>query len=564
MTTPTARPTVSLLYPPGAGVRGRPSRAALDETDLGLAPIIRALDIDGRHGRFVAGVLGELCADPHTITYRQDMLDDLLRLPELAAACAGVLPHLGELAGAGRTQRWGDDIPLLQVAGRLAELDGYVGCVEGLCSALDAAGGALRAAGWLALRDELAASRADPDYQRLAAELPGLRAQLDQAGSVTLGINLDPQLRPESATVVSINRGRFAGKGTLLDALFGPRTAADAIRGITALYKADESRPRTPEHELFRDLSRLLERVAAPVAAMIATFTRLSGAGLAAIEPELAFYLGAARLVGELRAAGLALCRPEIAPAEERACTVSRIYSLDLALRLRAAHGPAGLAAALVTSDVAFGPGATLFILTGPNSGGKTTFIRAVGQAQALFQAGLPVPGTSARISPVDAIFTHFASAERLDSGGGRLAQELERLAQIFRSASGRSLVLLNEPLASTDHTSARALGRDLAAGLLLLGARAIYVTHLHELVDDALAINRAAPGAGAVSLVAGSALDADGTQPAPTYTIAPGRPQPPGYAAELARRHGLSLSQIAQTLRERGVVDGDDSEGGV
>ncbi len=284
--TSTTRPTVSLLYPPGPSAPAAPGRAPLDETDLGLASIIRALDIDGRHGRFVAGVLNGLCADPRVIGYRQDVLDDLLRLPELAAGCAGVLPQLGELAGAGRTQRWGDAIPLLQVAERLAELDGYVSCVEGLWAALATVGDTLRAAGWLALRDELAATRRDADYQRLAAELPGLRAQLDQAGSVTLGINLDPQLRPELATIVSINGGRFAGKGTLLDALFGRQAAADAVRGITALYKADEGRPRTPEHELFRDLDQLLERVVAPVVAAVTSFTRMNSGWLTALESE--------------------------------------------------------------------------------------------------------------------------------------------------------------------------------------------------------------------------------------------------------------------------------------
>jgi hypothetical protein len=548
----------SLLYPTGAN-RGPAGRLAPNADDLGLQPIVRALDYDGRHGRFVAGVLAELADDPAVIGYRQDVLDDLLRLPELAAACAAALPKLGELAEAGRARRWGDDIPLVRVAERLAELDNYFSCVDQLWAALESAGGAARSAALLALRAYLAAARARPDYRRLAEELPRLRAQLEQAGSVTLGINLDPQLRPESATIVSINPGKFAGKGSLLERLFGERAATDALRGISALYKAEEGgRQRAPEHDLFRDMSRLLERVAAPVASALADYARVSGAALAGLAPELAFYLGAARLANDLRAAGLALCRPALAPAEERACAITGLYSLDLALRLRAEKGPAGLADTIVPNDVAFGPGARIFILTGPNSGGKTTFTRAIGQAQALFQAGLLVPGRRARISPVDGIFTHFAAAEQLNIGGGRLAEELERLALLFQRATPASLLLLNEPLASTDHGAARALCRDVLSGLRLLGARAIFVTHLHELVDDALDGEGSARGV--VSLAAGyTTPDGNGAALAPSYVIVPGRPHVASYAAELARRHGLSREQIEAMLRERGVADDDN-----
>ena len=237
---------------------------------------------------------------------------------------------------------------------------------------------------------------------------------------------------------------------------------------------------------------------------------------------------------------------------------IEGIYSLDLALRLRASRGAAGLAQLVVPNDVAFAPDATIFILTGPNSGGKTTYTRAIGQAQVLFQAGLPVPGRRARISPVDGVFTHFAAPERLDVGGGRLAEELERLAEIFRQAGPASLVLLNEPLTSTDYAAARVLCRDIVAGLRLLGARVIFVTHLYELVDDVLSSDALAPGV--VSLVAGVVpREGNGAEPAPNYLIAPGRPQIVGYAGELARQHGLSLDQIAATLRERGIASDSD-----
>lgn len=536
----------SLLYPPGHD-RRRSGRAAPSEADLGLGAIIRALDYDGRNSRFVASVLAELPTDSALIAYRQDVLDDFIRLPALAAGCAALLPQLADLANLGRASHWSDPIPLVQVGDRLAELDSYITCVEGLLAALD--GAALRSEALRALQAFLVATRAAPDYARLAAELPALRAQLNQAGSVTLGINLDGQLRPEAATLVAISPQRFAARGSLLERLFGDR-AADAVRGITALYKAEDNRQRAAEHELFRDLSRLLERVAAPVADALASYARINGAPLAALAPELAFFLGAARLAGELRATGLALCRPEIAGSEEQACQIDGSYNLDLALRLRSSPAHPSV----ITNQVNFAPDALIAIVTGPNSGGKTTYTRAVGQAFVLAQAGLLVPGARARISPADAIYSHFAAPERSDIGGGRLAEELERLAQIFHQASPHSLVLLNEPLASTDHGAARALGRDVLAGLQLLGARAIFVTHLYELVDDLLGGD--APASGIVSLVAQVGASPEGSDaPEPSYQIVPGFPQPAGYAAELARRHGLSREQLLATLRERGLA---------
>src|SRR4029079_14647380 len=142
----TQAPVPSLLHPV-AGATHASGRPAPSEADLGLAPIIRALDFDGRHGRFVASVLAELCDDPAVIGYRQDLLDDLLRLPDLVSNIAGVLPQLGELANISRASNWGENIPLLHVATRLAELDGYVTCVDRLGAALDAAGADLHATG---------------------------------------------------------------------------------------------------------------------------------------------------------------------------------------------------------------------------------------------------------------------------------------------------------------------------------------------------------------------------------------------------------------------------------
>jgi DNA mismatch repair protein MutS len=543
---------LSLLRPAGYAPEAGNTRVLPDEADLGLTSIIRALDIDGRHSRTVSAVLGELNSDPVVISYRQDVLYELLRLPGIVQQFSLALPNLTELAMVGRTKQWGETQPLPQVVGRLAELEIYVNCVEGLWSALGSYQGTTSngSTGLLGLRAGLQRVRNESVYQGLAAELPRLRASLREASSITLGINLDAQLRPESATIVSVNQERFSGKGTLLQRLLGDRAAAEAQRSSRNLYPANDNRPNTPEHELFRELDRILEKVARPVAETLARYTKVSSAWLAALGPEIAFYLGAVRLVKEMDQAGLALCRPAIAPAAENAGKASGLYSLDLALRLKGLKRQAEV----VPNEVEFSASGHIFIVTGPNSGGKTTYTRAVGQAQVLFQAGLPVPATAARFSPVDAIFTHFAREERAEASGGRLAQELKSLSNLFRQASCNSLILLNEPLTGTDHISARSLGKDLLAGLKLLGARAIFVTHLHELLEDtALDI---ASGGGIVSLVAvASAPVENGSAFNPTYKIIPGLPRALANAAELARQHGLSLPQITRTLRERGLI---------
>jgi DNA mismatch repair protein MutS len=531
----------SMLWPDGAPRGGE--KVSWD-ADLALEPVARALALAPRHLGATRAVLTALCVDPAVIARRQDALDDLLAAPELAARLEGLLPSLGAAAAAG-TSRWAGEAGIFQVAGRLSELEAYIAATRALLAALDAAGPGLRAA-WRELADDLAAAAAAPEFQALEAELPALRAQLERAGSVTLGVNLDAQLRPESATLLGISPERFGGPRSLLGRLLGPERAQQA--GSTPLRQAGERQAFGPDRQLFLDLSQLLDEVAAPVAEALTRFARVSGSALGALEGELAFLLGAARLVGALRAEGYPLARPAIAPPEERRFVAEGLYNLELALRLRAAPPAEGVPAAPVANPAAFDEAGRVFVLTGPNRGGKTTFARAVGLAHVLAQAGLPVPAASARLSPADAIFTLFPAAEQARTGMGRLDEEAAAMAVIFRRASARSLVILNEPLGSTSPREAVAIARDVLCGLRILGARAILVTHLHELAREAESLNAVVSGPSRVaSLVAG----------ARTYTIAPGLPEGLSYAADIALAHGLHLSQIERTLHERGVAPG-------
>jgi DNA mismatch repair ATPase MutS len=158
-------------------------------------------------------------------------------------------------------------------------------------------------------------------------------------------------------------------------------------------------------------------------------------------------------------------------------------------------------------------------------------------------------------MSPVDAVFTHFPGKESASPGKGRLDEEAERLAAIFQRATPRSLVLLNEALAGTSTLEALALARDALRGLHLLGARAIYVTHLHELAAYADEINQTTSGDGTVaSLVAGvDGQKSNGrTGQHPTFRIRPGPPLAFSYASAIAEQHGISFPQLQELLERR------------
>ena len=554
-------PHLSLLWPPGSSPQAA-TGARLDAqalADLDLSETIHALGgQDSRRERFVRDVLSAPYAGPAVIVYRADALDDLLADAALRAALRDLLPRLESLTETYRPRSSGS--PLTHLARRLSALEMFVEVALELQDVL--AGVTRRADALDSIHASLRDLTARPEFAALRAELPGLRQQLAGVRSVTVGVNLSPDLEPETAALLALHPEPIAGHATLLARLLGRRGGEG---GLTPLRGSDLS----PDNRLLRDLRGLLDRVVAPVERALERFATISPGLLAGLAPELALLLGAADLTLRLREADLPVCRPSPAPDEERACTVEEGYHLSLALRLldRRRASPDD-APPVVTNDMVFDDRqGRVWILTGPNRGGKTTYTRAVGQIHVLAQAGLPVPARSARLSPVDGVYTHFPSRESATPGRGRLDDEAAGLAAIFARATPRSLILLNEVLAGTSTVEALDLAIDVVRGLRLLGARAVYVTHLHELAQQVDELNARTEGAALVgSLVAEAAPNLDpNAEAAPdgtdrpahrrTFRVHPGPPRGSSYASDIAAQHGISYPQLARLLQERGIL---------
>lgn len=534
-------PPISLMWPPGAKVK-QPLSGAW-EADLGLDELVNALTSDRRYIPFIRHTLAALISDETVIRWRQAVIADFIHNPPLVESIQTLLPRFASLRHnpslMGNRQR----NLLLETSDRLSELDLYTALVADIHGALENA--KLESSALAEIRGHLAVLLDNPHFQELRQQLHELRSPLENIRSLTVGINLDLELKPLSAVLLAINDESFGEPASFLERVIGLRNSDIEENGIAPLHHLPQDREMRFLTPLFQDLDRLMTQVAQPIARALTRYARLSSASLANLENELAFFTAAAHMAQSLSQRSIPFCLPEIAPPDSRLIEVQALMNILLCAKQ----------AQPVASDAQFNQQGRIAVLTGPNSGGKTTYLRAVGLAQAMFQAGLFVPARHASMSPVDTILTHFPALENRQQG--RLAEEAGRLREIFQKITPQSLVLLNETFSSTAAGEAMYLAQDILCGLRALGVRAIYATHLVELAEHISELQSMVAGeSDFFSLVAGVRFD-DAGQAVPTFQITRGLPLGRSYAEEIARRHGISLEQIL-ALRDNSPQPGD------
>jgi len=309
----------------------------------------------------------------------------------------------------------------------------------------------------------------DDDLQALEHHLEALRFRAGVHARVRLGtankgsdhrLRLDPA-RGSRAT----SAGRWWPLARARHAAFAglPGAARRANTGIIRLEPGSPNALRALEALRDRCLERTAEALQDGVDRLTTFFETLRA--------EAAFYLGALNLAERLRELAVATCLPEPAPAHERALTAEGL--LDPCLALQASAAP-------VENDLA-ADGASLLVVTGANQGGKSTFLRAVGVAQLLLQAGLFVPARAFRASLAPGVFSHFRREEDRTMTRGKLDEELARVRAIADDLAPDALLLLNESFAATNEREGSEIARQVVDALTQAGVRVAFVTHLDE-----------------------------------------------------------------------------------
>lgn len=136
-----------------------------------------------------------------------------------------------------------------------------------------------------------------------------------------------------------------------------------------------------------------------------------------------------------------------------------------------------------IPNDTHFNDAQSVHILTGPNMGGKSTYLRQVALITILAQAGSFVPAAAANLFLADRVFTRIGAGDNLAEGKSTFLVEMEETAVICRDATPQSLVILDEVGRGTSTFDGLAIAQAVVEYIVThLRSRCLFATHYHEL----------------------------------------------------------------------------------
>ena len=483
--------------------------------------------------------------DPAVITYRNQTFADMLNNPTLVDTLHRLVPVLQDITELRRLENDIDDDTASYLSS-MTEIELYITCVDILHKGMTAVKDNLRGVAFKRLCDCVIELAESDYYRELNQKLSELTRRVREIKSVTIGVNLDAQLRPAQAGVLSINAQPFKS-GEVLEKILRLNFKEDEYTCIASLVPFGKKQTDNQKtalslafnsaiNDVYRSSLRSWKKI-------VQTYVLENTDFLLGLMPEIEFVVKGTQLQRQLLDRGCPLCVPTLMPTEERVFRATELYNPAVALKLREGED-------VVPNDICFDEtpeNAMIYVLTGPNRGGKSVITCAIGLCQAMLQLGMYLPAKDCEISPADGIFTHFPTGADDTIDKGRLGEECARLGEIFDAVTSRSLVLLDESLSSTGSFEASYIAAEVLAGLAQAGCRCLFSTHLHELASEIDRINEESAKNGGVridTLVAGIE---EGKR---SFRIVRAKPDGKSYARDIAERYGLTYKNILEKIR--------------
>ena len=462
--------------------------------------LLKAIDrtVTGGGARLLSERLMSPLTDPDAIAGRQDSVAFMLSEPSLCDRLRDGLKRVPDMPRAlsrlalerGGPRDLGAILQGIATAGEVAALLGAAALPQELAAAvvdLKALPNGLADLLGAMLSEDLPLLKRDGGFLKARAvpELDEVRALRDQSRRVIAGLQLQ---YAEETGIKSLKIKHNNVLGYFIEVSAGnsgTMTEGEAAKARFIHRQTMASAMRFTTTELADLETRIANAAGQALAIELEAFERMTAEVVAAAEPIKA----AARALAVIDvAAGLAAlaeeqgyCRPLVDDSSMFSIVAGRHPVVEQALRRQSASP-------FIANDCNLSPSETgsdgaIWLLTGPNMGGKSTFLRQNALIAILAQMGSFVPAGAAHIGVVDRLFSRVGASDDLARGRSTFMVEMVETAAILNQATERSLVILDE------------IGRGTATfdGLSIAWAavehlhevnrcRALFATHFHEL----------------------------------------------------------------------------------
>jgi hypothetical protein len=393
--------------------------------------------------------------DPEAIVYRQRILADCIAEPEIIRAmyaiAVGAIEDKRGLWG----YSFGSQYPASILSGAVKHLGAYVVRLKELRKIADEHAGRFHSDGLTTLFRTLQRDLDDEYFQTISYHLKQLRFRDGELISAELG--------PDNSGINFVLRAPGDGRPSWKEQLgIAPRSSYSFT-----VPPRDDAGAQAIADLTSRGINLVANAAAQSADHILSYFTMLRA--------ELGFYVSCLNLWDRLVAKGEPTSFPEPSPWRPLRFSATGLGDIRLALRTENR---------VVGNDVD-ADGKSLVIITGANSGGKSTFLRSVGLAQLMMQCGMFVMAETCRASVSEGVFTHFIRDEDASMTSGRLDEELGRMSVIADQIRPHCLMLFNESFAATNEREGSEIGRQVVHALLEAEIRVFFVTHQFDFAES-------------------------------------------------------------------------------
>ncbi len=473
--------------------------------------------------RFLNQAKKYISTDEKTLLYRQCLFSDILKISGLSDFLVSLHGKLTEYA------------PLMQYSPQADNNEErihnvlyptvYIELVQFICDSLSPMTEAVTSDSLKHLYDLAKRDMESVEYRRLVRYYEANLHTLRRVNSVTIGVNLDALYRPTEAGLVSLHEETFRS-GDLLDRIIKLDFEKDDFHCLAPLTVIDKKlgyrESQQINYALLKTMGRVLDSGLHHCSSRLFKYAKDRLAVYFAWLDSLTFVVEAIRRIQIFRDKKIPLCFPQV--SNDRSFFVESLYDSGLSRDMDKKD--------IVPNTVHLDDSVHCYILSGPNSGGKTVFLNSLATAQYYFQLGMPIPAKSASLPICDAIYKISVEEQANADLVGRFEKECISLSEVLKKFTPNSLALIDEAFTSTAAAEAVPIAANFIHDLCRLGGKCVFITHYHELSETEPKIRACGERVGY--------LHTESQGDHRSYAIRQGKAEGNSYAQNIAKKYGL------------------------